>query len=329
MLGVALLLAGVACAPLPPAVAAALCAPPSSYVPAEVAAAPLVGFPPTRPFQEVPAPNAALMARLLDFPGGFEVAPGPVVTVRVRGTDAAARATAAAVRREFGSAVDIEMGLKRLPGGPGGGPACLLASPRWAVGATPPAGVALRVMPRAAEFGPGAPVEADVTITNRRRHAVSVAPVTGKLPNRDCGVALGQALAAPGSALALNASVGLPARGVEPNPKPLTAGEHSRVTQPGDTGPTWAPMTCTLPLHLLAATPIPPGGSVTLTVAASPLSLTPGDDPTLPEGDYELRALIVIDTTASIRALSPDLNTTIPAGLRTVAVPSVRVRVRS
>lgn len=329
-LAVVVLVTGIACAPLPPTVASALCADPSTYVPAEVKAAPLVPFPSTRwASPQLPAPNAELMTRLLGFPGDFTVAPGPVVTVRVKGTDATARATASEVRREFGSAVDIEMGLKRLGGGPGGASACLLSSPRWAVGATPPPGVALRVTPRAAAFRPGASVEADVTITNKGRRTLRVLPVSGSLPNRDCGIRVGQALGAPGSPLALNASVGLPARGSKPTPDRLELGTYEPVVQSGDETPSWTPNACPLPLLMLDSRAIPPGESATVIVSASPLSLTPGDDPTLPEGDYELRSLIVIDTTGRFGGYSPDEITTIPTGFRTVAVPAVRVKIRN
>lgn len=326
----ALLLAGVACAPLPPTVAAARCASSSSYLPPQIANAPLVGFPTAGgPWQQIPAPNAALLDRLLDVPGDFGVIPAPVVTVQIRGTDAAARATAAAVRRELGSAVDIEIGLKRLAGGPGGGPTCLLAPPNWAVGAAPPAGVATRVMPRAGSFGPGVAVEAEVTITNRRRQSIRVAPVTGKLPHPACGVPLGQPLTAPGSLLAVNASVGLPARADKAAAHLLEGSQYVPSTPTAGGERTWIPVTCTMELRGYAAMTIPPGGSATLVVAASPLSLTPGDDPTLPGGEYDLRALVVIDTTARLSVLSPDLNTTVPVGWRTVAVPAVRVRIGS
>jgi len=316
------------CLPLPPTIAAALCAPASTYVPASTSSAPMVPLDAKPGAPLVPAPNAELLARLATFDGTFRASADPVVTVRLPDASARSRQTAAALRQEFGSAIDIEMGMKRLGGGPSGATsACLLVLPRWALGDLAPRGVRVDVEPTALVFGRNDLVTATVTVTNRTRRTVRVAKLIGTL-GRGCGApVLGEALASPNDAVSMNVAKGEVARGVVEPASPVGGQSLARIPgTPADRA--WYPASTACQLLGTISTTLPPGKRVAFEVTATTTSLVPGDDPVLAAGTYDLRVTVAIDATTRTtdRVFLSTLG--LPPGFRVVSTPPTRIILR-
>lgn len=327
----AVIAVGAACLPLPPAVTTAVCPSRATYAPPLPADAPTVMFPTDAVSfwqQRIPEANAALMERVTTFPGRFSVSASPIVTVRLADLSQESRDTAAALRREFGNSIDIEMGWKRLAGGPSGATAaCIVSAPRWAIGQAAPKGVVVTVTPRAAPLTRDVPVSADVTVVNRTRKTIHIGPLAGRF-GRGCHAPyLFQPISRIDSALAANVSVGTLAPGEVSGESPLGGQGFVRTAVEG--APTWRPMTFTCEGTMVAPSPILPGATVTFPVTASTISLSPGDDPALEPGPYDLRVLLAM-TPFDPKLPAGSRPTTsasgpLPAGWRIVAAPPTRI----
>lgn len=282
-----------ACAPLPADTVASLCPSQASTVPPSYVDAPAVTY--FRDWPEtVPAPAVEVLDRLAVIPGDFTVSANPFVTVRLRSWDAAGQDLAARLRAEFGALIDIEVGAKRLGGGPNGRTgSCVITAPTWSVAAGPKA-MSIRVI-TAPSYDRTAPVTATLRITNHSRRAIRVAPAPNVLRSACWSSSDGESLARPGSALNVNRGKGTPA----PNdPAPLSWPEAGRSwwapSSLLDHDKPHGPIVCELPLRIFMGVRVPPRGHADLVVAASTTSVTAGDDPILEPGRYDLRATFAV-----------------------------------
>lgn len=315
-----------ACAPLPADTVASLCPPQSSTLPPGYADAPQVTY--FRDWPEtVSQPAVEVLDRLAKIPGDFTVSADRYVTVRLRGWDTAGRDLADRLRAEFGNVIDIEVGAKRLGGGPNGRTgSCVITAPTWSVAAAP-RGLSVRVI-TAPSYDRTAPVTATLRITNRSRRAVLVATAPN-LITRTCSYSSdGEALTRPGSALNVNRGKGAPA----PNdPAPLRSPEDGRVWwTPSallDHDKPHGPIACAVPLHGFMGIRIPRRGHADLVVAASTTSVMAGDDPVLEPGHYDLRATFAVRPERGGGSNAVDENGVI-APWKVVAAPPAPVTLR-
>ncbi len=308
MAAVVTMVAATACLPLPPELAAAMCAPASTYVPDSVKNAPLVPFEVLgEGASMIPEPNAALMARLASWPVWIRVVAAPVVTVKL---PAEQMWTAIALRKEFGDAIDIELGPKRLGGGPSAATeSCLLEAPVWSFGQGVPRGVTATVTPHAPSFSRDSGVTANILVTNRTRRTIAfVSPMA-----RRCDDPRGEALAPVGGALAANVAVGVPARDA---PAPTGSGPALEWRNDGVGGVAagWRRHFFVCPAIGYSPVTIPPGRSGSFDVWASTVSLQPGSDRFVTPGAYDLRVVL--------QMLPSTVPGTAPVG---IALPPARV----
>lgn len=314
-----------ACAPLPPDALASLCPPQASALPPGYVGAARVSYSPEWP-SAVPAPAVEVLDRLSVIPGDFTVSADSFVTVRLTGWDAAGRDLAARLRSEFGAQIDIEVGAKRLGGGPNGRTgSCVITAPRWSIAAAP-TGLSVQVI-TAPSYDRTAPVTATLRITNQTRRAVWVAPAPAGGWLCDAGD-IGESLARPGTALNVNRAKGLLARNDPAPAAEQSLGLGSAMPLSGEGGQKWAPVVCTAELRLFLGTRIAPRGHADLPVAASTTSVMAGDDPVVGPGRYDLRATFAVlaDSRSAIGPYVPATGAVAP--WKVVAAPPVSVTLR-
>jgi hypothetical protein len=242
--------------------------------------------------QQVPAPSAVLLNQLLKVPGTFTIVPIPIVTVRLPDWSPDSQALAGRLRNEFGTTIDIEVGLKRLGGGPSGrSTSCVLVAPVWAIAEAPPKQLRVTVL-IAPSFDRGATVTGTLRVTNAGRRSMWIAPHLSSR-SRACGsTSLGEAIAQPGSSLAVNSSKGLPATDAPPTAEPADRLEVMRTESPS--GPAWRARLVVCPTVVWVGQRLRPGARIDIPINASTISVTADDQPFLASGAYDLRANFVV-----------------------------------